>query len=279
MATFMGLPLPPGWHVVDDAFGSFDLIDNDGLAPHCSGMEIYNRIVAYWNLHPETANEQHRKSNQAPRNPTLAQHPAGNAGRTAPGGPTAAARPITRANYAAQITQAGPGGVVAIPPGLNLSQMSSEMERYRRLLMAQAITYGIDYAETKPLPRTSPTLGELIGHRAWKVEGGNLLRSFSAGSAWFPGQPMQDKVGKNQEIDDHNSSGVWAFKDPYDLAHQFWSEIDSGGVFGTVWMWGTVIEHERGYRAQYAAIRSLDRAAKGIDLEVLRAAYLPKTPH
>lgn len=126
-------------------------------------------------------------------------------------------------------------------------------------------------AEPEKLPRTAPTVGEIIGHRMWSVKGGNLLTSFSAESAWFPGEPMKDATKSAREIDDHNQVGVWAFKNPYDLGHQF---NGTQGIFGTVWLWGTVIEHEKGYRAQFAAIRSLDHASDGIDIDMLRRVYL-----
>lgn len=45
-----------------------------------------------------------------------------------------------------------------------------------------------------------------------------------------------------------------------------------------VWMCGTVIEHEHGYRAQYASVRSLDFIANGDEklLAILRQKYLPE---
>jgi len=280
--SFMGLPLPPDWTVTSDAFGSHGLIAGGALQTHMSSLEIYHRIARYWNMKPEERNEQHRKPDQAPRNTTPAQPPAGNAGRASQGSLTAAPAPrtLTAADYARQALI--PGGIMPLPS--NTAERRAMIEAYQRIAMLQALTparfLGADFADPPPkpaaLPRIAPMVGELIGHRAWKVEGGNLLRSYSAGSAWFPGLAMQDKIGKGQEIDDHNTAGIWAFKDPYELAHEFYDEIRSGGVFGTVWLWGTVIEHECGYRAQYASIRSLDRAGKGTDLEVLRAAYLPK---
>jgi hypothetical protein len=288
----MGLPVPPNWIIESNlTTGDFRFIDGivGNVIPRASGMEVYNAIIRYLLKNPKgNTNEQHRQSDQTPRNLAIAQHPAGNSGGAAPSfGPAAPSpRPLTAAEYTA-LARANPGSIMALSPGVTMSDLIKEMTHQRALLQQTLyvgnpsfvpLPYKDPVAAHKPLPRTAPTVGELIGHRAWKVEGGNLLRSYSAGSAWFPGQPMQDKIGKGLEIDDHNTAGIWAFKDPYELAHEFYGEIQGSGVFGTVWLWGTVIEHERGYRAQYATIRSLDRAGKGVDLEVLRAAYLPSKP-
>ena len=40
-------------------------------------------------------------------------------------------------------------------------------------------------------------------------------------------------------------------------------------------MWGDIVEHETGYRAEYAKLVSLDEVyGNGCDLEKLRAKYL-----
>lgn len=282
MESFMGLPLPMHWHIMTDPLsGNHDLVRDNDMLRGRSGMEVYRLIAEYWRAKKERENEQHRQSNQAPRNPTPAQRPAGNAGGTPP-----SASPVS--SYGAGTWQAAlaaqgakPGGIMPLPSASHKQMMWEAMRQAMIHGKGRAWLSLDDFDPPKPkpvLPRCKATVGELIGHRAWTVKGGNLLTSVSAGSAWLPGQPMHHKVGSNGlEIDDHNAAGVWCFKDPYDLANQFWSTIQNGGVFGTVWLWGTVIEHDRGYRAEFAAIRSLDRAAPGVDLEILRTAYLKNT--
>ncbi len=44
-------------------------------------------------------------------------------------------------------------------------------------------------------------------------------------------------------------------------------------VAGTIKMWGDVVEHEKGYRAEYAKINSLDAIHGPGDLEELRRVY------
>ena len=128
----------------------------------------------------------------------------------------------------------------------------------------------------KPLPRSEPKCGEIVGHRAWFVRRG-VPQLYSCGVyplAWQPGEPMQDSTQKGEHIDDYGKAGVWGFKTPYDLAGEFLTPGGSGNgymplrasqhgltlIVGTSWHWGTTIEHENGYRSQYGAVRSLDCA-------------------
>lgn len=107
-----------------------------------------------------------------------------------------------------------------------------------------------------PLPTQPIEAGELVGYRVWRVDADCDLFSYSWGSRWWPGVFMNDREKCDEEIGDTNSVGVWAFKEPKDAIDLLRS--DPTLVFGSVWMWGTVIEHKKGYRAQFAAIRSLD---------------------
>jgi hypothetical protein len=284
--SFRGLPLPPDWTIAPDhVSGDLMVATGKSLPQRMTYIEVCRRIERFWNLKPETLNEQHRKPDQAPRDTATAQSAAGDARREAQRVLTVPPRKVTLADYAAQTIAAGTGGIIPFsPPNPMSDELYRQLIRQKSSIMRQAMRHGAGWdlgreeVKPKPLPREAPIVGELIGHRIWKVEGGNLLRSYSSGSAWFPGQPMHDKISKGQEIDDHNQSGVWAFKNPYDLAGEFLGEIRNGAVVGTCWLWGTVIEHERGYRAQFASIRSLEHAGKDTNLEVLRAAYLPAKP-
>lgn len=47
----------------------------------------------------------------------------------------------------------------------------------------------------------------------------------------------------------------------------------TGVAIGTIKMWGTVIEHEKGYRAEYAKLNSLDDHYGGIDFQQMKAYY------
>ncbi len=145
------------------------------------------------------------------------------------------------------------------------------------------------------------TVGEIVAHRVWRIDESYYLRSGFRDDIWAPGSPM---VG-----DPTGDHGVHAFKDddearilgavaeygPRRAASWFMALLPDerpesktiGMAIGTVRLYGTVVEHEHGYRAQYAMIESIDRIEdclrEGVDrdnlLAALRARYLPaQTP-
>lgn len=132
----------------------------------------------------------------------------------------------------------------------------------------------------KPKPalkRDGVVAGEIVGYRCWRVEKG-LLRSVYQKDFW---RPLEILAGR--ELGDWDSRGIHAWKDAgskqyhdyiraylNDVSDPFrqmlmWgssrSEPDTSRpamVTGTVFLWGDVVEHERGWRAEYARVRSLD---------------------
>lgn len=115
--------------------------------------------------------------------------------------------------------------------------------------------------------------GEIIAYRCWIVrvefdlatmEPTGALVSVFKDTLWIPGVPMNGKPRPTCE-------GVYAFKTPEGLSCEYGAlaALANGAgvtsiVFGTVSMWGEVIEHERGFRAEYAKIRSLDFIGSGM---------------
>jgi hypothetical protein len=75
--------------------------------------------------------------------------------------------------------------------------------------------------------------------------------SFTHGDVWVPDEPM---VG---DPDDYGAAGVWAFKDR-NLALRKMLESGPGYAYGTVSLWGEVVEHDLGYRAQFARVASIE---------------------
>lgn len=166
--------------------------------------------------------------------------------RSFPGGRTGGKRLTTR-----QIVQAAqmlPGGVTWIG-----SDLAAE--------------------DPPPLHREGIVAGEITGQRCWRVEQG-FLRSVYQDDIWPPGQPMQGR-----ELGDWDSRGIHAWKS--NAAKEFFLYVRSylnragdGGMFGpsimdchetrpamvtgTVLLWGDVVEHERGWRAEFARVASLD---------------------
>lgn len=144
-------------------------------------------------------------------------------------------------------------------------------------------------------------VGELVGYRYWVVSWqGNLFGPHSW-RHWHPEEPMSGR-GMN----DSGHAGVYAFK-TRDLVERFITSVPArrelantwrsppllppptgqqGPValaIGSVWLWGTIWEHESGFRAQFGRVRTIDewcggeefeqRQTEGVLLERLRNKY------
>jgi len=137
--------------------------------------------------------------------------------------------------------------------------------------------------------------GEIIAYRAWSVLNGKL-RSMAAEFDWepngiplwrgwivsnkanmeWPPVPYQSPNGVDEEF-----AGFHAFKSMSNVELEYAPcDADDAVVYGQVKLWGTVYEHEFGYRAEYAKIhrliayRSLRRYHNVHEvLESLRGAY------
>jgi hypothetical protein len=99
-------------------------------------------------------------------------------------------------------------------------------------------------AEAYPPPRAAlpkaDTMGPIRAWRLWKIDRERLW-SVSQGTKWEPGIPMQGAPGPDDD------AGVYAVKR---REHPFQYRGDA--VLGEVGLWGRVIEHEHGFRAEYA---------------------------
>lgn len=131
-----------------------------------------------------------------------------------------------------------------------------------------------------PPPRlpTSTQFGEITGYRFWNYHRG-FLKSASQEYIWMPGKVAGLQEG--QTLDDYGAAGIHAFKSQSDMVLQSYR---GDLVFGTVKLWGDVIEYESGYHAEFASITSLDhidlpddRSFQGEALYELRQRYNLKT--
>lgn len=121
------------------------------------------------------------------------------------------------------------------------------------------------------IPNAGIRAGELVAWRFWCYEPRyERLKSAFMEVIWVPGQPMTGDV---------RDAGVFSWRDR-DFAlrecHR-WLIPEPFYIFGSIYHWGEVIEHERGYRSERAEIRSLD-AIIGYnrswpDLDHLRKLY------
>lgn len=126
--------------------------------------------------------------------------------------------------------------------------------------------------------------GELVGWRIWILAGDRpRLHSLARQVVWKPSvmdchrvdrrtvmppasdDPVDHFVSglemqsERQSLDPTGGNGFWSFKTKEALLQRFpLDRYSCAAVYGTIWQWGEVIEHDDGYRSQYAAIRSLD---------------------
>lgn len=126
-------------------------------------------------------------------------------------------------------------------------------------------------SQQQPVENAGVKFGEIIAYRMWFLRH-DFLTSYSAKRVWAPGETMKGKPL------DYNEAGSWAFKDaskaiekmltsakePFPAFLNNFSGPGGIAVYGSVQLWGTVIEHELGYRAEFAQIKTLDGIA-GID--------------
>jgi hypothetical protein len=157
-----------------------------------------------------------------------------------------------------------------------------------------------------PIPHAGIRTGEIIGYRLWWVVRENSeywLCSLTHKRLWRPGETVEGDTNQlitinlNIGIDFIYSvwGGVYAYANEFqmlrelnhtttrdDFSSLFRTYIDISGnpvalygvAAGTVKMWGDVVEHERGYRAQYAKIESIDEVVGVAGVDGLRDKYL-----
>jgi hypothetical protein len=111
-------------------------------------------------------------------------------------------------------------------------------------------------------------ISPIVGYRVWRwVAAG--LKSLN-GEPWSPGKPLaaacrasnrRTTVGRAEAAHDANDApqekcrcGVYASKS---LEHLHTTGYERYGICGEVNLWGTVVEHEQGFRAQFAYPKTL----------------------
>lgn len=115
-----------------------------------------------------------------------------------------------------------------------------------------------DDTTATPIEDAGIRAGEIIAYRCWWVVPNNRLFSTYV----FDYEWMSDVSATG----DVKSYGIHAFKyecDVYAYSAEFIhairdSLITRSVVFGTVKLWGEIVEHERGYRAEFAKVASLN---------------------
>ena len=143
--------------------------------------------------------------------------------------------------------------------------------------------YSFDPARDEPKPplKREIKVGEIVGYRCWIVHRLPpkfdqpevlLLRSVYQNDIWKPG-----KILEGRELEDWDSRGIHAWKTAgserfreyiRDYLHNAHHAINPrrkpevleqpAMVTGTVLLWGDIVEHEHGYRGEFAKVLSID---------------------
>jgi hypothetical protein len=101
-------------------------------------------------------------------------------------------------------------------------------------------------------------ISPIIGHRVWRWDAAGL-RSLN-GKPWSPRQPLAAKCGAGNAHDAHEpphfdcTCGVYAAKN---IEHLRQLGYEGRRIRGEVHLWGAVVEHELGWRAQFAYPKTL----------------------
>jgi hypothetical protein len=111
-------------------------------------------------------------------------------------------------------------------------------------------------------------ISPVVGYRVWQWDAAGL-RSLN-GEPWLPGRPLAAGcgaaargtiVGRAEAVHSAHepphsdcTCGIYAAKN---IEHLRQSGYERYGIHGQVYLWGTVVEHERGWRGQFAYPKSL----------------------
>lgn len=121
------------------------------------------------------------------------------------------------------------------------------------------------------LPGFENPVGYITAIRQWQFE--RLLHSIVVTYTWEPWTPAEGDPYVPYTMNQHGL-GVYAVKLDYEkLLGEYWEYGKI--VTGTVALWGKIVEHEWGYRAQYAYPLSFEHCTnRYVDLNELRELYL-----
>lgn len=145
-------------------------------------------------------------------------------------------------------------------------RIAAELQHARELLMQKLV-------QKQPIPSEAPRVGELTAYRIWRIDG-HILRSLSQNAPWIPGGIMEGNPAKSTVF---GQEGIYAFKELANaekmltrhraiVGRQILQEeqTQQTHLIGSVKLWGDIVEHERGYRAQFARVVSLIAAPSAI---------------
>ena len=98
-------------------------------------------------------------------------------------------------------------------------------------------------------------ISPMVGYRVWQWDALGL-KSLN-GVQWHPGKAFAAECrtqGCQEPPRSDCTCGIYASKSLNDLR---WTGYTHHGIHGEVCLWGTIVEHERGWRAQFAYPKNL----------------------
>jgi hypothetical protein len=187
-----------------------------------------------------------------------------------------------------------PGPIFPLPP----ASPSLDVVALQLIMQKVGLLASIIYADDPSppdLPHAGIRSGEITGYRGWMVESVNsgppMLTSLAHDFIWQPGTTIEGDINKavNQNPIHPIFGGVYAFREFSGLESEIFdaqicvwpnpvllSNIAVlGFAYGTVKLWGEVVEHDLGYRASFAKLTSIDDfiGVDDFDLADLRSRY------
>ncbi len=124
----------------------------------------------------------------------------------------------------------------------------------------------------KRIEHSGIRVGEIISYRAWRVPNHSwfkrgherLCSVYISEFVWDPEKPAAADV---------RTHGIYSFRKVVRSRDEYGYDIPIGHLlFGRIRIWGEIVEHERGYRSQFAKIISLDYGDPNL-LEKFRLIY------
>lgn len=120
---------------------------------------------------------------------------------------------------------------------------------------------GSDHKHLPPVRDDGIVIGETVAWRCWRVTRQTYLASMAMDVIWGSHEPMDGKI-----VYDHgqgDSGGVHAFKSQ--RAALSYAGVDANNqnfhhqaiAVGRVKLFGRIVEHEKGYRAEYARVAEI----------------------
>lgn len=106
----------------------------------------------------------------------------------------------------------------------------------------QVATRRAEARRSQAVENAGIVIGEVEAFRCWWVVGRYLASM--RGTIWLPDSPM-----RGEGVDVGNSCGVHAFKSLEDA--RSYAGLRHTCAVGRVRLWGVIVEHETGYRAEY----------------------------